>query len=421
MLLSCRKLDDKKGDDRLSTTTKRKRKDTAIQMAQQCVTRKHLQAVMPHQEDCVWTWITTNGVLLRHVFLAAYHIVPEARLMIDADGLELVSQPTKDRMMEVGFRLDASRASSPGGVFHMGQRSLMIPIDLRDWTAGTRTIRAQDLVGVCVKKSTSHNPTLDLYVVKPGQASDYYEYRCRHLKQEWMHFGVPRTQTILKRMGGGVKAVMDSARFRTMLTNLTSTMVHISMDDDRKDGPTLCFASVDGTSSATSMRFRVCATPHRDVRTSCEGCRDNQPNQIGHMGRGGCLAEESSSSSSDDEAGDQPSMEILLDAVEEGAKAVPTASSSALTLPSLVPPPPPTTKPVSLSSSSSSSSRRVTFEDETYAVDRLLRTTRAIKAAPRVELLYKSGEPLVLMYPMAWGMLTYMVCSRAPPATEDEF
>lgn len=318
----------------------------------------YLQKQMPSDPTCAWSWTTTLGLRIKRLFEAVRHIVLEARLVITPKEIRLVSQKDTDGEIEVGFVLDVINLETHGKFFlHKDHQNLMIPLNMEEWANAVRTIRADDVVGICVPMHSLQvkAPTIDLYIKKPGRSGHCFQYHCRWLKQgEYMHFGLPNLP-ILRGLHEG-QITLEAVEFKRLLTSLTACALRLDF------GPTWTdfVAQADGEGQ-TSMKMRVMA-----LVPPCFGCVEHQPNQLAHMGPGGCLHNFLGDpvDDKDDDSGDLP------------------------------------------------------VKSDTYSVINLLRVTKATKLSGHVTLLYSNNSPLLLQYDMdGWGRLEYQVYSEPPAET----
>ncbi len=310
-----------------------------------------LRKEMPELGACRWMWTTTRGLRVKRLFEAVRHIVLEGRLVITPEKMTLVPQKDVKECIEVGFVLFRLDLQEHGTFKLMGEEdddSLMIPLNIDEWGNAVRTIRADDTVGICVTKESvaANKPTIDLYIKKPGLQGNCFQFHCRWLDEEYMHFGVSSIPPVPITCKGRIE--LDTVEFKRLLTSTSTDSMML------KFGPTWTdFVAIVNKPGnwETNMSMRVAHEPKH-----CWGCEEIQPNQLAHMGSGGCL-EEKNDDDLDDPAGDV-----------------------------------------------------IAVETEPYGIIKLLRTTKCAKLADRVMLLYYKDRPLLIQYKIkGWGQLEYQV------------
>jgi len=169
---------------------------------------------MPPKEECLFLWTTTKGLLLKQLFLAVREIVTEARLIVRSDQITLVNQQDVFGKMVVHFQLFTQQLKDCGE-YHVAEDSMMIPLDIDKLAQVVFPIRTQDVVGLCVTRTScrAYTPTLDVYVMKAKTNT-----LCCITKIDWIFGEFMRFGPTCFPMGYPVHAVhLDTNEFKRML------------------------------------------------------------------------------------------------------------------------------------------------------------------------------------------------------------
>lgn len=243
---------------------------------------------MPHPNECVWHWTTFEGLRVKQLFEAVTFIVREARLVVTPTNVKLVNQRDRTETMFVEFNLFV-RDLVKSGTYHTSTASLMIPLNLQEWSGAIRNIRAKDSIGICVTKKSAagSKPTLDLYIKQQKREGSCYRYVVNWLNAEWGHFGYHDVDDMKAETHN---VLLESAEFKRLLTNVHTQTMALEF------GPSWCsFVPKYDKTDGSQMTLDVWSAPAPCGK--CMGCAEKQSNQMAHMDEGGCLRLENETNS----------------------------------------------------------------------------------------------------------------------------
>lgn len=126
----------------------------------------YLNGRMPSKEVCVWRWTSTEGLRVQRICKAVAEITMEARLMIFPDRMRIVDQSDVTRELAVQLEIVKDELDKTGEYWAEGE-SMFIPLNMNTWALAAKAIRAGDVVGMCVTKSSINKPIpgIDMYII----------------------------------------------------------------------------------------------------------------------------------------------------------------------------------------------------------------------------------------------------------------
>lgn len=187
----------------------------------------YLDEYMPPAEKCVFRLTMTRGLIMKRLFLAIREIVSEARLVLSQDKIEVVHQQDKESGMVVQAIL-STQSMKRSSVYTLNQSSLFIPLNVDALNYAMFPIRADDIVGMCVTKSSCEKslPTIDLYVMKSFEHAHCYINQCEFLIQEYKYFG----NAIFKMGNPSWSVELHVHQFKLMLSSWQSQAKDIRLE-----------------------------------------------------------------------------------------------------------------------------------------------------------------------------------------------